>query len=70
MQKPLALMKWCLSLTKLEPGALILDPYTGSGPVLRAAKDMGYRAIGIDSLEWCCERAAERCRQETLPLAG
>jgi hypothetical protein len=67
-QKPVALMKWCLSLAKLEPGSLVLDPYTGSGPVLRAAKDLGFRAIGIDSLEWCCERAAERCRQETLPL--
>jgi DNA modification methylase len=68
MQKPVALMKWVLSLAKLEPGSLVLDPYTGSGPVLRAAKDMGLRAIGIDSLEWCCERAAERCRQNALPL--
>jgi site-specific DNA-methyltransferase (adenine-specific) len=68
-QKPVALMKWCLGLAKLEPGALVLDPYTGSGPVLAAAKVMGYRAIGIDSLEWCCARAAERCRQGALPLA-
>lgn len=68
-QKPVALMKWVLGLAKLPPGALILDPYTGSGPVLRAAKDMGYRAIGIDSLEWCCARAAERCRQESLALS-
>lgn len=67
-QKPVALMKWCIGLMRLDPGALILDPYTGSGPVLRAAKDLGFRAIGIDSLEWCCARAAERCRQETLPL--
>jgi DNA modification methylase len=66
MQKPVALMKWCLALAKLPEGALVLDPYTGSGPVLRAAKDMGLRAIGIDSLAWCCERAAERCRQEAL----
>lgn len=69
-QKPVALMKWVLGLAKLEPGALVLDPYTGSGPVLRACKDLGYRAIGIDSLEWCCERAAERCRQEVLAFGG
>jgi site-specific DNA-methyltransferase (adenine-specific) len=68
MQKPVALMKWCLSLAKLEPGSLILDPYTGSGPVLRAAKDMGLRAIGIDSAEWCCDLAAERLRQTVLDL--
>lgn len=67
MQKPIALMKWILSLADLPPGSLILDPYTGSGPVLRAAKDMGYRAIGIDSLEWCCARAAERMPQGVFP---
>ena len=70
MQKPEALMLWVLKLAALPPGSLVLDPYTGSGPVLMAAKLMGLRAIGIDSLEWCCERAAERCRQECLPLGG
>jgi site-specific DNA-methyltransferase (adenine-specific) len=67
-QKPVALMKWVVALAGLPPDSLILDPYTGSGSVLRAAKDLGHRAIGIDSLEWCCEVAAERCKQGTLPL--
>jgi DNA modification methylase len=70
MQKPVALMKWAIGLAQLPPNSLILDPYTGCGPVLRAAKDLGHRAIGIDSLEWCCERAAERCKQAALPLGG
>lgn len=63
-QKPLALMKWCLSLA---PNARnILDPYIGSGTTLRAAKDLGRKAIGIDIEERYCEIAANRLRQEVL----
>ena len=68
MQKPVALAKWILNLAALPPGSLVLEPYMGSGPVCRAAKDLGLRAIGIDSLGWCCERAAERLAQGALPL--
>lgn len=68
-QKPVALMKWCIGLAGLEPGSVILDPYAGSGSTLRAAKDLGFPSIGIESLEWCCATAAERCRQEVLPLS-
>lgn len=68
MQKPAALMKWCLALAKLPAGALVLDPYTGSGPVLVAAKVLGLRAVGIDCEEWCCEIAAGRLQQGALEL--
>jgi site-specific DNA-methyltransferase (adenine-specific)/modification methylase len=65
-QKPVKLMEWCLSFF---PDAIcVLDPYTGSGPVLRAAKNLGKRAIGIDSAEWCCEAAALRLSQEVMIL--
>lgn len=64
MQKPVKLMEWCLSF--FPESKVILDPYTGSGPVLRAAKNLGKRAIGIDVAEWCCETAAERLSQEVL----
>lgn len=65
-QKPVALMAWCLSLA--PEAKVILDPYCGSGPVLRAAKEMGRCAIGIEIEEKYCEIAARRLEQEVLPL--
>ena len=64
-QKPVPLMAWCLSLC---PAGVVLDPYCGSGPTLRAAKNVGRRAIGIEIEERYCEVAARRCEQEVLGL--
>lgn len=67
-QKPVALMRWCLTRARLERGALVLDPYMGSGPVAQACKEMGYRYIGIELVESYCEAAALRLQQEVMEL--
>jgi site-specific DNA-methyltransferase (adenine-specific) len=66
-QKPVALMRWCLQRARLAPGALVLDPYMGSGPVAQACKELGYRYIGIELVEAYVERAVARLQQEVLP---
>ena len=66
MQKPLKIIKWCISLS--DNAQTILDPFMGSGTTLRAAKDLGRKAIGIEIEEKYCAIAAERMCQEVLDL--
>ena len=62
-QKPERLMK---RLLRWLPDGAVLDPFMGSGTTLRAAKDLGRKAIGIEIEEKYCEIAANRLRQEVL----
>ena len=65
-EKPIWLFKELMDASS-NPGDLILDPYMGSGTTLRAAKDLGRKAIGIESdEEKYCEIAVKRLRQEVL----
>lgn len=65
-QKPVDVMKWAIRV--VPPVGPIVDPFMGSGSTLRAAKDMGFKVIGVEANEAWCEFAAKRLAQEVLAL--
>ena len=67
--KPEALFQHFIQL-HTNPGDLILDPFLGAGTTLRAAKDLGRRAIGIEIEERYAEIAAVRCSQEVIDFGN
>jgi DNA modification methylase len=65
-QKSVEVMRWLVAKTT----GSILDPFTGSGTTLVAAKEAGRKSIGIEIEERYCEIAATRCSQEVLGLVS
>ena len=69
-QKPDQLMRWCIDraqrVAKIPDNSVIIDPFAGSGSTLRAARSMGYSAIGIELDEKYCEMAARSFDQKSL----
>lgn len=63
--KPIKLMEYLVRLVTPEDG-IVLDPYMGSGSTLVAAKNQGFRAIGIEMSEEYCEIAVSRLKTRGL----
>lgn len=63
-EKPVRLLRGIIAKAPDHP--VVIDPFVGSGTTLRAAKDLGRKAIGIEIEERYCEIAARRCAQDVL----
>jgi DNA modification methylase len=46
--KPIGVWKWLMQRVSPHENETIIDPFCGSGTTLRAAKDLGHPAIGIE----------------------
>jgi site-specific DNA-methyltransferase (adenine-specific) len=57
---PVALPEYCLRLADLKPGDMVLDPFTGTGATLLAAKRLNLSAVGIEIDPAYCEAARRR----------
>ena len=65
--KPLELLLWLIIGVSNEKET-VLDPFSGSGTTLLAAKRLGRKAVCIEIEEEYCEMAATRLSQDMLDL--
>lgn len=64
-QKPVALLDWCLTQAKVQPGETVFDPYMGSGTLGVACLRRGVHYIGVDIdpafFDTACARLTDEC---------
>lgn len=65
-QKPVALMEWMMELAQVPRGAVVLDPYMGSGTTGVACLRTGRRFIGIEADADHVKTAVRRIRAEDI----
>jgi site-specific DNA-methyltransferase (adenine-specific) len=69
-QKPVELMRWVISETKVKADATVLDPFMGSGTTGVACANLQRQFIGIEIepkyFDIACERIENAQRQERL----
>lgn len=65
-QKPVDLMRWCLSHLDPPPGATVCDPYMGGGSTGIAALLSGYRFVGIEREPRYFDAACQRIEHALL----
>jgi DNA modification methylase len=63
-QKPVPVMRWCITHLGLPPGSTILDPFCGSGSTGVAALQEGMNFIGIEKEAKYVEIARRRIGAE------
>ena len=68
-EKPAPLLQHMIE-TSTRPGALILDPFAGTGSTLTTAQSLGRNAIGVEREEKYCEVIASRLDQGVLDFGG
>jgi site-specific DNA-methyltransferase (adenine-specific)/modification methylase len=67
-QKPVALMEWLLGYLEIPVGAIVLDPFMGSGSTGLACVRTGRRFIGIEVDPAYCEVARRRLDRPFVPV--
>lgn len=67
-QKPVSLMAWCMEQAKVPAGAVVLDPYMGSGTTGIACLRTGRRFVGIEKDPAHYATALERIKNELSQL--
>lgn len=66
-EKPVALLELLIDQST-QPGALVVDPFAGSGSTIVAAQRSGRRGIGIESDETFHQRASARLDQQLFAI--